>query len=298
MKNSFSRIAVLRAASLLVLFGQAAKAEVPFDPPGTYSSSWLGNTYMDAKGHKNVTEELADMCVSPNGRLFTAGYAETWGGGASYLTADGGFVARYDRFESGFGDPVKAVAADTNFVFWGTPGKGILRSGHGGGGKGSYTTFLPGKIITGLFAKDGKLYVSNFSDGKIHVYDIATMTEDRGWSCPDPTRLTVDQAGNVWVIKWNRASIQKPHAGSMWWGEKIVSFSSTGIPGPEITDFEKPLALAVNNSGQLLVGGLNQHSQIWIYDIRGMPSKVGTLGAQGGIFSGVDGAFTSSAKLH
>ena len=137
MNISFSRIAMLRAASLLVLFGPAAKAEVPFDPPGMYSSSWLGNTYMDAKGHKNVTEELADMCVSPNGKLFTAGYAETWGGGASYLTADGRFVARYDRFESGFGDPVNAVAADTNFVFWGTPGKGLLRYGHGGDAAGA-----------------------------------------------------------------------------------------------------------------------------------------------------------------
>ena len=102
----------------------------------------------------------------------------------------------------------------------------------------------------------------------------------------------------MWVIKWNSASIQKPHGGSMWWGEKIVSFSSTGTPGPEITDFEKPLALAVSNSGQLLVGGLNQHSQIWIYDISGKPSKVGTFGAQGGIFSGAEGAFTNSAKLH
>ena len=154
---------------------------------------------------------------------------------------------------------MKAVAADTNFVFWGTPGKGILRSAHGGGGAGAYTTFLHGKIVTGLFAKEGKLYVSNFSDGKIHVYDIATMTEDRSWPCPDPTRLTVDQAGNVWVIKWHSASTQKPHAGSVWWGEKIVSFSSTGNPGPEITDFEKPLALAMDNHGQLLVGGLNQH---------------------------------------
>ena len=190
------------------------------------------------------------------------------------------------------------MAADSNFVFWGTPGKGILRSGHGGGGAGAYTPFLPGKIVTGLFAKDAKLYVSNFSDGKIHVYDIATMTVDRSWSCPDPTRLTVDRAGNVWVIKWDIASTQKPHAGSAWWGEKIVSFSSTGTPGPEITDFEKPLALAVNHGGQLLVGGLNQHSQIWIYDIRGRPSKVGNFGAQGGIFSGAEGAFTSSPKLH
>ena len=157
MKELFLPSTLLRSLILLVVFGQAAKAEVPLDPPGTYSSSWMGNTYMDAKGHKNVTEELADMCVSPNGRLFTAGYAETWGGGAEYNANDGGFIARYDRFESGFGDPVKAVAADTNYVFWGTPGKGFLRSGHGGGSAGAYTSFLRGKIITGLFAKDGKM---------------------------------------------------------------------------------------------------------------------------------------------
>ena len=61
MKELFLPSALLQAVSLLIVFGQAANAEVPFDPPGTYSSSWLGNTYMDAKGHKNVTEELADM---------------------------------------------------------------------------------------------------------------------------------------------------------------------------------------------------------------------------------------------
>ena len=113
---------------LLVAFMETAHAEVPFDPPGTYSTSWLGNTYMDADGHKNVTEELADLCLSPNGKIFTAGYAETWGGGAEYQADDGSFIARYDRFESGFGDPVKAVAADSHYVFWGTPGKGLLRS--------------------------------------------------------------------------------------------------------------------------------------------------------------------------
>jgi len=283
---------------LLGMFTQAAQAEVPFDPPGTYSTSWLGNTYMDADGHKNVTEELADLCLSPNGKIFTAGYAETWGGGAEYMASDGGFIARYDRFESGFGDPVKAVAADTNYVFWGTPGRGLLRSHHGGGGAGAYTTFLGGKIVTGLFVKNGKLYVSNFSEGKIHVYDIATMTEDRSWPSPNPTRLTVDHAGNVWVIQWNIASKQKPHEGSMWWGDKVVSYSSTGAAGPEITDFEKPLALAVNKSGQLLIGGLNQHSQVWIYNLSETPAKVGTFGVQGGIFSGTSGVFSGSAKLH
>ncbi len=253
---------------------------------------------MDANGHKVVTEELTDLCVSPNGHMFSAGYAEAWGGGAEYNTADGAFVARYDRFESGFGDPVKAVAANATYVFWGTPGKGLLRSAHGGGGAGAYTTFLAGKIITGLCVKGEKLYISNFSDGKIQVYNIATMTEDWSWACANPTRLTVDNTGTVWVIRWDGTSPQKPHEGSIWWGEKVVSFSATGTPGPEITDFEKPLALAVNKSGQLLVGGLNEHSQVWIYNITKAPSKVGTFGAQGGIFSGTSGAFTNFAKLH
>jgi hypothetical protein len=69
---------------LLAGFIQVAHAEVPFDPPGAHATSWLGNTYLDANGYKVVTEELADICVSPNGHLFSAGYAEAWGGGAEY----------------------------------------------------------------------------------------------------------------------------------------------------------------------------------------------------------------------
>jgi hypothetical protein len=297
-KSLRNRFASMLTVILSGLLTAAACAEVPFDPPGTYSTSWLGNTYMDVAGHKNVTEELADICLSPNGKIFTAGYAESWGGGAEYRTEDGGFIARYDRLESGFGDPVKAVAADTNCVFWGTPGKGVLRSAHGGGGAGSYTTFLKGKIISGLFAQGGKLYVSNFSDGKIQVFDITTMAEVQSWACANPMRLAVDHDGNVWVIRWDVASTQKPQEGSVWWGDKIMSFSSTGKPGPEITDFEKPLAIAVNRGGELLVGGLNGHSQIWVYSTQGTPTKVRTFGAQSGIFSGRAGAFANSPKLH
>lgn len=295
LRNALIFIALVAAATPGM---HSLQAEAPTDPPGKYVTSWLGNTYLDMKGMKNVTEELADICLSPDGKLFTAGYAESGGGGAAYMAADGGFSARYDRFESGFGDPVKAVAADGNHVFWGTPGKGLLRAKHGGGGAGSYTTFLEGKIIAGLAVKDSKLYISNFSDARIHVFDIATMEEERSWSCANPTKLAVDSSGKVWVVRWDPASTQKPHEGSMWWGEKVVSFSADGKPGPEIVDFEKPLGVAVSNQGQLLVGGLNKHSQIWVYQVRGTPTKVGTFGAEGGIFSGTSGAFTNSAKLH
>jgi len=290
------KIAML-ATFIIANGSQAMFGEAAFDPPGTYSTSWLGNTYMDMNGKRNVTESLDDVCVSPDGHVFSAGYAETWGGGASYNASDGGFIARYDRFESGFGDPVKSVAADDHYVYYGTPGKGILRAPHGGA-QGGYTPFLSGKDIEGLFIRNGRLYVSDFSDGKIRVLDISTMIEERSWACANPTKLTVDNAGNIWVVIYSASSVQPPNNGPMWWGEKVRSFFSTGTPGPEISDFVKPLSVAVNNNGQLLVGGLNEHSQVWIYDISGTPTKVGSFGADKGIFSGTAGEFTNSAKLH
>ena len=72
-------------------------------------------------------------------------------------------------------------------------------------------------------------------------------------------------------------------------GLKVVSFSKDGQPGPEIADFENPCALALDPKGRLLVGGLNRHGQVWIYDVSGTPKKVDTFGAEGGIFSGEPG---------
>jgi len=293
---SANRWAIVLVVCVLAAAVTTASAESPTPPPGTYTTSWLGNTYMDANGHKNVTEELNDICVSPNGVLFSAGYAETWGGGACYKAADGGFIARYDRFGTGFGDPVSVVAADNSWVYYGSSGRGILRAPHGG--KWDYTVFLGSRNIQGLFIKAGKLYVSDFGDGRIRVLNVANMSEERNWACDKPTRLTVDHAGNVWVVIYSKASVQEPAGGPMWWGEKIRSFSSAGAPGPEITDFEKPLSVAVNKGGELLVGGLNEHSQIWKYNVSGKPAKVGAVGADKGIFSAEAGAFTNSAKLH
>ena len=291
------RYVCMAAIMVLQMATSQGRAEVPFDPPGTYKTSWLGNTYMDSVGHKNVTESLNDVCLSPNGQVFTAGYAESFGGGAQFVAEDGAFVARYDRFDSGFGDPVAVAAADNDYVYYGAGSKGILRARHGGA-SGEYKTFLAGVTVQGLFIKNGKLYVSDYGGGKIRVVDIKSMTEERSWSCTNPTRLTVDHQGNVWVVIYSGTSTQPPTQGPMWWGEKIVSFSADGKALGEIGDFEKPLAIAVNNSGQLLVGGLNKHSQIWIYDVKGKPLKVGEFGAPEGIFSGTPGAFTQSAKLH
>ncbi len=292
--NPSPRLAAFAVALLAI--ATTASGETPTLPSGTLLTSWLGNSYMDAEGHKNVTEALHDICVSPNGHVFSAGYAETWGGGATYNAANGDFIARYDRFDTGFGDPVSAVAADNDFVYFGSSGKGILRAPHGG--KWTYERFLKAGNIQGLCISNGKLYVSDYGMGKIRVLNLATMAEERSWNCNKPTRLAVDRAGNVWVVIWDRTSDQEPTTGPMWWGEFVQSFSPDGTPGPRITDFKKPLSLAFANDGKLLVGGLNEHSQIWIYDVGGKPAKVGTFGEEMGIYAGTAGAFTKSAKLH
>ena len=230
-------------------------------------------------------------------QLFTAGYAGSWGGGAQYKAVDGAFIARYEKFDSRFGDPVSVVASDGKFVYFGAGGRGILRAPQGGA-QGAYEAFLAGVTVQGLFIKNSKMYVSDFGQGKIRVLQLPSMAEEQSWECKNPTRLTVDNSGHVWVVVYNPASPQPPTGGPMWWGEKIVSFSPSGEPGPEITDFDRPLAVAMNERDQLLVGGLNENSQIWIYNLSGGPTKAGAFGAEGGIFSGTPGAFTKKAKLH
>src|SRR5664279_4960096 len=144
---------------ILFLF-QFAEAQAPFSPPGTYSTSWLGNTYMDNSEKKVVTEELNSISLSPNGVLFSAGYAEAFGGGASFNASDGSFAWRYGNTNSGFGDPLSVVAADSNYVYYGA-GIGILRAPHGGA-QGGYDVYLNGINVQGIYYKNGKLYVSDF----------------------------------------------------------------------------------------------------------------------------------------
>jgi uncharacterized protein YjdB len=287
-------LALLITILLLVISTQIIRAQAPTPPPGTYSTSWLGNSFMNFNGRQVVTELINDICVSPNGVVFSAGYAESWGGGASYKASDGSFAGRYQRSETGFGDPLSCVAATDQYVYFGA-GPGILRAKHGGV-DGVYTVFkAAGGEVSGLYIKGDKLYASSANNNKIYVLKLSDMSVITSWNCDRPRHLTVDKNDNVWVVIHDPAS----PGGAKVWGEKIRSFSPSGVPGPEIT-FDKPCAVAVDKDGLLLVGGWNENSQIWKYDVSGAtPTKVGTFGEDKGIFGGaVSGAFTNSAKLY
>lgn len=282
------------AIFILALLVRVSCAETPTSPPGTFTTSWLGNTFMNTSGSQVVTELLNDICVSPNGIVFTAGYAETGGGGASFNALDGSFAGRYQGSNSGFGDPLSCVAADNNYVYYGC-NRGILRAAHGGT-NGGYTEFKTGGTnVSGLFIKGDKLYTSDADGNKIHVLKLSDMTEITSWACANPRHLTVDHNDNVWVVIYDPAS----SGGAMVWGLKVVSFSETGVPGPEINNIVKPTTVSVDNAGLLLIGGLNEQSQIMKYDVSSTPVVVDSFGTYKGIFGGKKpGAFTDSAKLH
>ena len=288
----------LSVASMLQPLWAQTISEAPVPPPGTYSTSWMGNTFMNINGaqEEQVPEALGDVAVSPNGTVFTAGYHERAGGAASF-SSTGAFAGRYSGFNTGFGEPSTSVDADNTYVYFAT-NNGVKRYPHGGGS--TNTSFLDGNKITGIALKDGLLYLSDYTNNRIRVYNASTLTEVRSWVTSKPTQIEVDNENRVWVIQEAANTIQPITEGPMWFGGSILSFSDTGTPGPSITGFEKPMALGIDRAtNQLYVGGLNQHSQLWIYNnLAGTPAKVGTFGTLNGIFSGVAGEFNNTAKLH
>jgi hypothetical protein len=149
--------------------------------------------------------------------------------------------------------------------------------------------------LHGLAIHDRELYLSDYDAGKIRVLATATMTETRAIPVPRPGPLAVGADGRVWVIQGKPS--KEPYLSFYTGGQKIISFSKDGDAGPEIEDFENPCALAVDAKGRLLAGGLNRHSQVWIYDVSGRPNRVGTFGTEGGIFSGEPGRY-GQKKFH
>ncbi|MBZ0258192.1 hypothetical protein K8I31_19155, partial [bacterium] len=224
------------------------------DLPGTVVHSWLANSFATQKGHQSVPVTAIAIFVAPDGTVFSAGVAEGYGGVASYKA--GKFVTKYD-YESGFGSSASAVAVDDTYVYIGT-GVGLFRTRLGD--EAYNRTPSTGGSIHGMALRSGEIYLSDSKVGRVRVLETATMKEVRSFAVPSPGPIAVGDNGQIWVVQGKPGKEPFDRGGL-----KILSFSKEGQPGPEITDFENPCALTFDPKGQLLVGGLNRHCQIWIY---------------------------------
>ena len=266
---------------LLVLLAPTAQTQ---PPKLNYTVSWFGNSY---NGKTRWTlQDVADLCVLPDGTLFTNVFWEE--GGANVQEYRAGEVAAVAAHTHGWGyDGGAAVAANAKYLFiaqrvdneggglkgeaWPAKGfrwNGISRrlrgdirkaapfeGGHGGEGDTLRGAFLPisevpdsvDSAIRGLCADATRLCVSSPFDDSIKVYDTETMRLLRSWPVPRPDKICGDRSGGLWVL-------QRPAGAAGGW--HVLRFAAGGAALPQRISLPTavvPTSLCMDRSGRLLI---------------------------------------------
>jgi hypothetical protein len=168
---------------------------------------------------------------------------------------------------------------------------------------GSYLLLNPGDTTSqrcgssGAMATETELFVSDYCNDKIQVFDSESMLFLREFSVTKPGKMAMDKQGNIWVLSL------KDEPGNHDIGDfkytytdtiKILHYTATGtklsqeLASPEITNAR---GLAVNSRDDLLVaiGGEpdknNAKQQIYFYNnTQTTPTYYKALGAENGYY--------------
>lgn len=236
-----------------------------------YTTSWIGNTYGGLKNGKGqwVQQDIAAMCVTPDGTVYTNVPWEEAGGNCS-MYKDGEMLGSAEHAHGWGFNGGKAVAVNDKYVYialsgnneggglvdpdtWPPKGKrwfGVsrrLRSDftkgapfeHGKGGQGDTLpkSFLvvnevpddknadDQAAITGLWADNERLYVSNPLSNRIEIYDAETMRKLDAWQVPEKfqgkiRQIAVHPDGNLWML------VQRPREALL--GDRFLVFDRNG----------------------------------------------------------------------
>jgi hypothetical protein len=269
-----------------------------------YKTSWIGNTF--GGGSKWVQIQISAMYVASDGTIYTNSIWDEAGREAG-IYKDGDAIGKASNLHGWGRTGGEAVTANSKYLYiamtQGAIDRTVLQdyppsqtnwycvrrynlSGEPApfpGGRGYDKSMLivsTSGQVTGLANAGNELYVSDRSTNRIRVYDSETMTELRSWSSDRPKQIAVDTQNNLWIIQAKDAANPA----------KILHYSNTGtLLSQKITDVIDPTALAIDNQGRLLVAENGPRQQVLIYDISGTPKLIGTLGTQGGIYSGTRG---------
>ena len=227
-----------------------------------------------------MQNDIRGMYVTPDGTIYTASNWDEGGREASVYSTNGAYL---DAMDDTHARTWYAVAVGNNYVFEGYD-DGFQRYDLDGTKNGSYvqvsTDTIDDAAVHGLAinAAANELYVNDWKDGQIDVYNTSTLAKLRSWNFSNGGQMAFDGT-NLWAVQ----------------NKNIVKKSSTGTVLATITTVARPNGLwcdklGSGESARLLVVDTGPDQQIKIFNIStSTPSQTGTFGTQYGIASGIPG---------
>lgn len=258
----------------------------------TTITSWVGNSWGNTASDPNwVQNDVRGMYVVPDGTIYTASNWDEGTHECGIYSTNGTFM---DALDDTHAKTWYAVTVGNNYVFVGYD-KGFQRYTYNGSNKdGAYIQVSSSSIddapVKGLAIDPvaNELYVNNWLDKKIQVFNTATLALKRSWSFTNNgAKIGVGQMAwdgiNLWAVQ----------------NKNIVKMSSTGTVLATITTVGRPDGLwcdklGSGSSARLLVADGGPDQQIKIFNISGTPTQTGTFGDQYGIVAGIPGQCKSS----
>jgi hypothetical protein len=270
----------LLAALMLTGFMGVAHAQL------SYTTSWIGNSLPGgAGGHVPLRTE--NIFVTSTGLVMTNSIWDE-AGAEAVVFQNGALITQFAGTHCCGG---KAITANATTVYVATGAgnasgpNGVRAYNYNGIQNGNSTTINTSAYITGLAASSTRLYVSDPSTNSILVRDATTLAAMTSFAFSNPGRIVLDNSATLWIVDTGT--------------NKIRHFSTAGaFLGQEITDVGKPTALAIDNTGRLMVGDSGSAQQVIFYNnLAGTPARNGTFGVSGGIYSGSAGTMADNKLI-
>ena len=293
MLKILPKVLIILGISLLFIF-------YPLQANSSYQTSWIGNSF--GGGDKWVQQNISSLYVTAQGKCFTNSIWDEAGREVG-IYQDGDVIGKAEALHGWGRNGGIAITVSKKYIyvamkqshsglFWqdypneGTTWYAVRRYHLNGtpapfsGGRGydkSMVVISNQHPVTGLAVNDEALYISNQGENKVSIYDTKTMKQKGGFAIASPESLTIDQKNNIWLIQ----------ASDNQEGYKIAYYSPVGeFLAKEITEIERPTAIAMDNQGRLLITENGIGQQVLIYDVTtDSPVLIDSLGIRGGIYS-------------
>ncbi len=268
-------------AMIISLFSSlCAPIQAFADIPGTYHTTWVGNTFEGAGPNGEglwVQNMIAAIDVTPDGTVMTASVWDE-AGRCIGLYREGRpnkfLLQQYNGSGGhsawGWGTANEVVAAEGEYIFLVNTKGELLRF-----------RWSPPDINSGMYVDQaeaeetramdarGDLLVLARKDGVVELRSTADLSVQGSFDAEEVLGVAIEPSGkSLWLIE----------------GERIVQRSLDGelMPG-RITEAEKPSALALAPDGRLLVCDDGAPQQVLFFKMDEGPQLVKRFGQHGGL---------------